>query len=200
MIATLAGTIAHVGLDHLVVETGGVGLHVLTTPAIAAEHRTGQHAALHTTLIVREESLTLYGFSDADGKALFEQVQTVSGVGPRLAMAMLSVLAPSDVRRALSQGDIRTLTKVPGIGKKGAERMVLELRDKMAAFAATAETPEVAATPNQDAVVEQVTSALMGLGWSNKQAGDAVATVTGQPDSPTAVSAILRASLKELGR
>lgn len=200
MISTLAGTIAHVGLDHLVVETGGVGLYVLTTPAIAAEHRTGHIARLHTTMVVREESLTLYGFVDVDGKALFEQVQTVSGVGPRLAMAMLSVLSPSDVRRALSQGDVTTLTKVPGIGKKGAERLILELRDKMAVTTVGQDPAQSAITPNQDAVVEQVTSALIGLGWSTKQASDAVASVTKEAEAPTAVSAILRAALKELGR
>lgn len=136
MIASVRGLVRHVGLDHLVVEVGGVGLLVHTTPATAAEARSGQEVVLETTLVVREESLTLYGFAGQDAKALFEQVQTVSGVGPRLALAMLSVHTPDAVRRALAQGDLVALTKVPGIGKKSAERLVLELKDKILAAGA----------------------------------------------------------------
>ena len=132
MIASVRGPVRHVGLDRAVVEVGGVGLLVHATPATVAELRPGQEVTLETTLVVREESLTLYGFADPDARALFEQVQTVSGVGPRLALAMLSVLAPDEVRRALAQGDLATLTKVPGIGRKSAERLVLELKDKVA--------------------------------------------------------------------
>ncbi|GAA1184737.1 Holliday junction branch migration protein RuvA [Ornithinimicrobium humiphilum] len=202
MIASVRGPVRHVGLDHVIVEVGGVGLLVHTTPATAAECRTGTEVTLETTLVVREESLTLYGFRGADAKALFEQVQTVSGVGPRLALAMLSVHAPDVVRRALAQGDLATLTKVPGIGKKSAERLVLELKDKILAVgvdpADLAVRPDDA--PADDGVLGQVREALEGLGWSSKQAADAVTRVTKADDAPTGVSEILRAALRELGR
>lgn len=202
MIASVRGPVRHVGLDHLVVEVGGVGLLVHTTPGTAAESRSGQEVTLETTLVVREESLTLYGFSGQDAKALFEQVQTVSGVGPRLALAMLSVHTPDAVRRAIAQGDLVSLTKVPGIGKKSAERLVLELKDKILAVGVDpADLP--GAAPGgavDDAVVGQVRQALEGLGWSSRQADGALATVAKADDAPTDVAALLRATLRELGR
>lgn len=203
MIASVRGPVRHVGLDHLVVEVGGVGLLVHTTPATAAESRTGAEVTLETTLVVREESLTLYGFAGADAKALFEQVQTVSGVGPRLALAMLSVHTPDALRAALARGDLAALTKVPGIGKKSAERLVLELKDKI--LAVGVDPAELAVAPPgtagaEDAVVGQVRAALEGLGWSTRQADAALATVTTTPDAPTDVAAVLRAALRELGR
>lgn len=202
MIASVRGLVRHVGLDHLVVEVGGVGLLVHTTPATAAEARSGQEVVLETTLVVREESLTLYGFAGQDAKALFEQVQTVSGVGPRLALAMLSVHTPDAVRRALAQGDLVALTKVPGIGKKSAERLVLELKDKiLAAGADVGDLPTTGSTAAaEDAVVGQVREALEGLGWSTKQADGALAAVAKDPQAPSEVSALLRATLRELGR
>lgn len=201
MIASVRGPVLHVGLDNVVVEVGGVGLLVHTTPATAAECRTGTEVTLRTTLVVREESLTLYGFASADAKALFEQVQTVSGVGPRLALAMLSVHAPDAVRAAIAQGDLAALTKIPGIGKKSAERLVLELKDKI--LAVGVDPAQLAAQPASgapDAVSGQVQEALEGLGWSSRQAADAVKRVTAADDAPTEVSAILRAALRELGR
>lgn len=203
MIASVRGPVRHVGLDRAVVEVGGVGLLVHATPATVAELRPGQEVTLETTLVVREESLTLYGFADPDARALFEQVQTVSGVGPRLALAMLSVLAPDEVRGALATGDLATLTKVPGIGRKSAERLVLELKDKVTAVGGgpgQAGTPAVPGPGGGEAVVSQVREALEGLGWSARQAADAVTTVTGGDDPPAEVSAVLRAALRELGR
>ncbi|MFB9732579.1 Holliday junction branch migration protein RuvA [Ornithinimicrobium kibberense] len=203
MIASVRGPVRHVGLDRAVVELGGVGLLVHATPATVAELRPGQEVTLETTLVVREESLTLYGFADPDARALFEQVQTVSGVGPRLALAMLSVLAPAEVRRALAQGDLATLTKVPGIGRKSAERLVLELKDKVAVVGGgtgPAGAPAVPAAGEGEAVASQVREALEGLGWSARQAADAVSTVTGGEEPPAEVSAVLRAALRELGR
>ena len=201
MIASVRGPVRHVGLDRLVVEVGGVGLLVHTTPATAAEARTGQEATLETTLVVREESLTLYGFAGQDAKALFEQVQTVSGVGPRLALAMLSVHSPDEVRRALAQGDLLALTKVPGIGKKSAERLVLELKDKiLAAGGEAAAPPSGRAGGADDAVAGQVRQALEGLGWSTRQADAALTAVAAGPDAATDVAALLRAALRELGR
>ena len=207
MIASVRGSVLHVGLDRVVVEVGGVGMLVHTTPGTAASVRRGQEAALSTTLVVREDSLTLYGFGNDDERDMFEQVQTVSGVGPRLALAMLSVMPPDRIRAAISGSDVAALTKVPGIGKKGAERMVLELRDKIGVPSAVAGAPAAAPAPVWR---DQVTEALVGLGWSGKQAEDAVRRVAdgagldgagrdGAGATPN-VSEMLRAALRELGR
>lgn len=204
MIALVRGTVLSAGLDAAVIEVGGVGLLLHTTPATAASLKPGTEAVLATTLIVREESLTLYGFADEDERAVFDLVLTVSGVGPRIALAMLAVHTPDGLRRAVSSGDLAALTKVPGIGRKGAERIVLELRDKIgvpvhgAASSATSRP-----TPNDAAA--QVRDALVGLGWSARQADDAVVAVIAAPDQPEAgdrsdVSTLLRAALRELGR
>jgi Holliday junction DNA helicase RuvA len=212
VIASVRGNVLHAGLDRVVVEVGGVGMLVHTTPGTAASVRRGQEAALSTTLVVREDSLTLYGFGSDDERDMFEQVQTVSGVGPRLALAMLSVMPPDRIRAAISGSDVTALTKVPGIGKKGAERMVLELRDKIGAPSGTGGVAALAAAA-APAWREQVTEALVGLGWSAKQAEDAVkrvadgaglngAGVDGAGGSAAApnVSEMLRAALRELGR
>jgi Holliday junction DNA helicase RuvA len=200
VIASVRGPVRHIGLDRVVVETGGVGMLLHTTPATAAALQLGQEALLATTLVVREDSLTLYAFGSADERDIFEQVQTVSGVGPRIALAMLSVLAPDRLRAAVTGADLATLTKVPGIGRKGAERIVLELRDKLgmpsgAAGAATV-VPAVGATAWRD----QVAEALVGLGYSAKQAEDAVSRAAEAAPAGADVSAMLRAALRELGR
>ena len=134
MIASVNGKVAAVGAAGAVVEVGGVGLAVSCTPATLARLRVGQPARLSTSLVVREDSLTLYGFADDDERSVFELLQTASGVGPRLAQAVLSVLPPAEVRRAVATADVPALTRVPGIGRKGAERLVLELRDKIGAI------------------------------------------------------------------
>ncbi len=198
MIATLRGTVLHVGLDQVVVEVGGVGLLTHTTPGTAASLRTGGEATLSTTLVVREDALTLYGFGSAEERDLFELVQTVSGVGPRIALAMLAVASPGQIRAAIARGDVAALVKTPGIGKKGAERIVLELKDKVGPIVATDATDSVP-TPSSGGH-DQVSEALIGLGWSAKQADDAVAKVTAADPAVTEVSALLRAALRELGR
>jgi Holliday junction DNA helicase RuvA len=197
VIASLHGTVLRAGLDSVVVEVGGVGMLVHTTPGTAASLRTGSTASLATTLVVREESLTLYGFADEDEKTIFETIQTVSGVGPRLALAMLAVHPPDAVRVAVTTGDLVALTKVPGIGKKGAERIVLELRDKIGAPSSTA---QVSDQPASAAWQGQVREALIGLGWSAKQAEDAVDAVAPRAADGANVSTLLRAALQELGR
>jgi Holliday junction DNA helicase RuvA len=181
----------------VVVEVGGVGLLVNTTPRTAAGMRTGQTAALATTLVVREESLTLYGFADEDERSVFETVQTVSGFGPRLALAMLAVHSPDAVRAAVTTGDLVALTKVPGIGRKGAERIVLELRDRIGVPSGPASVGDRPATAAWQA---QVREALVGLGWTARQADDAVEAVAPMADDGATVSALLRAALQELGR
>jgi holliday junction DNA helicase RuvA len=200
VIASVRGPVRHVGLDRVVVEVGGVGMLLHTTPATASALQLGHEALLATTLVVREDSLTLYAFGSDDERDIFEQVQTVSGVGPRIALAMLSVLAPDRLRAAVTSADLATLTKVPGIGKKGAERIVLELRDKLAmpsgAAGATTAVPTVGASAWRD----QVAEALVGLGYSAKQAEDAVSRAAETAPAGADVSAMLRAALRELGR
>jgi Holliday junction DNA helicase RuvA len=199
MIASLRGVVAAVAPDAAVLEVGGVGLAVHCTPGTLAGLRVGQPARLATTLVVREDSLTLYGFADDDEKHLFELLQTASGVGPRLAQAALAVLAPDQIRKAIAGADTGVLTRVPGIGKKGAERLILELRDKIGP--ALIGGPQSAAGPGASAWPEQVRQALVGLGWTAGQADQAVAavgeTVTG--DTPP-VADLLRQAIRLLGR
>lgn len=133
MIASVRGEVLEVALDHAVIEAAGVGYRVNATPSTLSTLRTGTQARLITAMIVREDSMTLYGFTDAETRDLFLTLLSVSGVGPRLAMATLAVHDAGALRQALHDGDVAALTRVPGIGKRGAERMVLELRDKIGA-------------------------------------------------------------------
>ena len=201
MIASVRGPVGHVGLDHVVVEVGGVGMLVHTTPATASGCRRGSEASLATSLVVREDSLTLYGFSAPAERDMFEVLQTVSGVGPRLALAMLSVMGPDQLAVALSSGDTKALTTIPGIGAKSAERLVLELRDKVGAVRGGGTAP--AGGPSTGAGGRepwrgQVTEALVGLGWSAKQAGDAVERVAASAPADADIAAYLRLALREL--
>lgn len=192
MISSLRGQVRSVGLDHAVVEVGGIGFAVQATPSTLASLRRGEETHLATTLVVREDSLTLFGFADAEARELFGLLQTVSGIGPRLALATLAVLEPDKLRHALAEGNITVLTQVPGIGKKGAERLIIELRDKVGALAA----PVPAAN---GAVRSDVVEALLGLGFPAKSAEATVDSVlSDNPDQST--SAVLRRSLAVLGR
>jgi Holliday junction DNA helicase RuvA len=200
MIASVSGTVTAVGLDHAVVEVGGIGLAVRTTPATLAGLRRGQQATLATTLVVREDSLTLFGFATPEAKELFELVQSVTGVGPKIALALLAVLEPDELRRALAGGDTAALTRAPGIGRKGAERLVLELKDKVGLVPAAGPGSSAPAAPWSDRLVE----ALAGLGFTTKQATDAVAAVASDSDDPAVangdVGVLLRRALALLGK
>lgn len=207
MIASVEGRVATVGLDRAVVEVSGVGLLVHCTPPTAARLRTGETARLATSLVVREDSLTLYGFGDDDERAVFEQLQTASGVGPRLALAVLTVLPPDAVRVAVATDDLATLTRVPGVGRKGAQRMALELKDRLGALPA-AEAAAAGAPPAPPAAPwrEQLLDALTGLGWTARQAEEALDQVAPEPVAPDEgapepdVAALLRQALALLGR
>jgi holliday junction DNA helicase RuvA len=192
VISSLRGQVQHVGLDHAVVEVGGVGFAVQATPTTLASLRRGEETTLATTLIVREDSLTLFGFADTEARELFGLLQTVSGIGPRIALATLAVLEPDKLRHALAEGNITVLTQVPGIGKKGAERLIIELRDKVGQLP-TLTTP--AHSQTRDHVVE----ALLGLGFPAKAAEATVDKVlSDNPDQST--PAVLRRALATLGR
>jgi Holliday junction DNA helicase RuvA len=194
MIASVHGRVTAVGAVGAVVEVGGVGLAVSCTPGTLARLRVGQPARLSTSLVVREDSLTLYGFADDDERTVFELLQTASGVGPRLAQAVLSVLPPNEVRRAVATADVPALTRVPGIGKKGAERLVLELRDKIGAIEPAGPAALTPTAPWRD----QVGQALVGLGWSPREADEAVTAVAPDADGQPDVPALLRAALRVL--
>lgn len=180
MIASLAGRVAALAPDAAVLEVGGVGLCVHCTPGTLARLRLGEPAVLHTSLVVREDSLTLYGFADADERGTFEILQTASGVGPRLAQAVLAVHPPAAVRRAVAAEDLAALTLVPGVGRKGAQRMVLELRDRLGSpdEGPTPADATAAATTAGPTWRDQVRTALTGLGYSVREVDEAIGRVT----------------------
>ncbi|WP_433733575.1 Holliday junction branch migration protein RuvA [Nocardia sp. CA-129566] len=199
MIASVRGEVLEIALDHVVLEAAGVGYRLNVTPATLSTLTRGEQSRLFTAMIVREDSMTLYGFADTESRDLFGLLQTVSGVGPRLAMAVLAVLEPEALRKALAESNVAALTRVPGIGKRGAERMVVELRDKVNLVPVQAGPPGTAPTPVLTPVREQVVEALIGLGFPAKQAEPAVdAVLAEQPAADT--SAALRAALGSLAK
>ena len=201
MIASVRGRVAAFSPDGAVIEVGGVGLAVHCTPGTLAGLRVGADARLATSLVVREDSLTLYGFADDDEKHLFELLQTASGVGPRLAQAVLAVLSPDTVRKAISGGDTTTLTRVPGIGKKGAERLVLELRDRVGAPVLSGLGDGGSGPGKAGPWAEQVRQGLIGLGWTAGQAEQAVGSVAESLDGEVPpVPVLLRQAIRLLGR
>lgn len=202
MIAFVRGNVASVGLGSVVVDVGGVGFEVQCTPNTLATLRAGVTATLPTSMVVREDSLTVFGFADEDEKLLFELVQTASGVGPKLAQAMLAVISPDDLRRAVTTEDVRTLTRVPGIGQKGAQRIILELKDRIGPPVGTVAgaggaLPSPSAEPAWRA---QVRDGLVGLGWSVKEAEKAIDAVVPEDDQVPDVAGLLRAALRALSR
>lgn len=204
MISSLTGTVDHVGLHQVVLNVSGVGMLVHATPHTLAGLRLGETGTVHTSLVVREDSLTLYGFGTPDEREVFEVLLGVSGIGPRLALAVLAVHTPEAVRVAASGGDDKAFTKVPGIGPKGARRMILELADKLVPTG-TEESGSGPAAPTPAAApwTDQVLEALTGLGWSEKDAEKAViSTLAHQPELEEAgdVGAVLRATLRHLGQ
>ena len=201
MIAFVRGRVAAVGLTSAVVEVGGIGIEVQCTPDTLAALRVGAEATLPTSMVVREDSLTLFGFADEDERQMFELVQTASGVGPKLAQAMLAVHRPETLRRAVSSDDVKTLTTVPGIGQKGAQRIILELRDRIGPPGRQEATRTRGATSPGE-WQSQVQAGLVGLGWSAKEADRAVAEVTPEAEQMTTpdVAALLRAALRTLSK
>ena len=204
MIAFVHGTVADVTLGSAVLEVGGVGLELVCTPNTLATLRIGTPARLPTSMVVREESLTLFGFLDDDEKAIFELLQTASGVGPKLAQAMLAVHTPDELRRAVASEDVKTLTTVPGIGQKGAQRIILELKDRIGVPLSSGPARHAPVVAAQDAWRAQVHAGLVGLGWSAKEADRAVETVAPDADTVDAaapdVAGLLRAALRTLSK
>jgi len=201
VIAHLDGTVSALAPDGAVIDVGGVGLAVQCTPGTLAGLRLGERAKVATSLMVREDALTLYGFATEDERNVFELLQTASGVGPRLALAMLAVHGPDALRLAVAREDLVALTRVPGVGKKGAQRIVLELKDRLGVAGETVGAiparPSGAASPWRD----QVRAGLMNLGWAGRDAEEAIAAV--EPElvadgEPVDVAIALRAALRRL--
>lgn len=205
MIASLSGTVEHVALDRAVIAVGGVGVQFAATPQTLATLHEGRPGAVQTHLVVKEDALTLYGFADRDEREVFEVLITANGVGPRLALAILSVHHPETVRRAVTEEDEKTLTRVPGIGPKMARKIIVELSGRLAPTGE--QVPESEAEASAEPALEtvwhdDVVQAMAGLGWSEKEALKAVeATVAARPDLDEGrdVAALLRATLRDVG-
>jgi holliday junction DNA helicase RuvA len=194
MIASLTGRVSALTAGGVVVSVGGVGLAVQTTPGTRARLRPGDEAVLATSLVVREDALTLYGFETDDERELFELLQTASGVGPKVAQAVLTVHTPDAVRRALATEDVTALTLVPGIGRKGAQRLVLELKDKVGLVTST--------TGTTGGWRDTLTEALTGLGWTASQADEVVVALAAErPDATESdVPVLLKEALARMAR
>ncbi|MFC9190973.1 Holliday junction branch migration protein RuvA [Streptomyces cyaneofuscatus] len=206
MIAFVSGPVAALAPTTAVIEVGGIGMALHCTPQTLAGLRLGQEARLATSLVVREDSLTLYGFADDDERQVFELLQTASGVGPRLAQAMLATHSPDALRLAVSTGDEKALTAVSGIGKKGAQKLLLELKDRLGAPVGAHIGQQGAAAPHAAGWRDQLQAALIGLGYASREAEEAVSAVAPQAEAAVAegtappVPQLLRAALQTLNR
>ena len=178
MISIVTGTVRAIHIDRLIVEVGGIGLSVLVNPATSSSVTLGSSVQLFTSLVVREDSLTLFGFLSEQARGFFELVQTVSGVGPKVALSILSVLTPEDLARAIAQEDVAVIERVPGIGRKGAQRMILELKGKLSDLSAS-DTYR----GHLPAWREQLTSALVSLGFSPKDSDQAISALVNRMQS-----------------
>ena len=197
MIAYVRGQVAAVTLNSAVLDVGGVGLELMCTPSTLATLRTGGTATLPTSMVVREDSLTLFGFLDDDEKSTFELVQTASGVGPKLAQSILACLAPDELRTAVAADDPKTLTRVPGIGQKGAQRIILELKDRIGApIGRSRPGMPTPSAPWRD----QVHQGLVSLGWSARDAEAAVDAVAPEAGDQPQVAVLLRSALRQLSK
>lgn len=213
MIDSLNGEVISIGLDHGVIECGGVGYRFLATPPTLGRLTRGEKARVLTTLVVKEDAMTLYGFSDEDAREMFHRLTTVTGLGPKLALAALSVFEPAELAGHITAGDAKMIQTIPGVGKKMADRLVLELKDKLAGVygaqsaAAVGASAQSAVAQNRGVslATEQVVEALVGLGFPEKNARAAVeAVIAESPDADAAVtvesSVLLRSALNRLGK
>lgn len=172
MISLVNGVVCSISLDKVIVEVGGVGLSLAVTQKTSAQLNIGVQVQLFTTLVVREDALTLYGFLEDGDRALFELVQTVSGIGPKVALSIVSALSPSQLAIAIAHEDISAIEKVPGIGRKGAQRLILELKGKLTDFGTSTKSDR-----HQPVWREQLTSALVSLGFNAKDSDAAISQV-----------------------
>jgi len=189
VIAFVKGTLTDISALGAVVDVGGVGMNLLTSANALKGKKVGDQVQVPTVTVVREDHMTLYGFADANEKDMFLLLQTISGVGPRMALNLISVMGEQKLSNAIANSDIGSLTAVPGIGKKGAQRLILELSDKIA-------------SPKNSAITswrESLITALVGLGWNRKDASSAAEQVP-TPENEADLSDSLRTALKILSK
>lgn len=200
MISFVSGVVRAAGATSVVVEAGGIGFELNCTPQAAAGVRIGESVTLPAMLVVREDSMTLFGFSTAAEREEFAMVQNASGVGPKLAMAIVSVLGPAELKSAVLAGDLPALCRVPGIGQKGAQKLVIELKDRVLALDAGESSPAPSSTDGSWR--GQVREGLIGLGYSSKEADRAADSIedlaTTTPTPP--IGALMRAALASLAK
>ncbi|WP_347285314.1 Holliday junction branch migration protein RuvA [Corynebacterium stationis] len=206
MIASLSGEVLSIALDHAVIECGGVGYQFLATPRTLGTLMRGEHARVMTSLAVKEDAMTLYGFTADEDRAMFHQLQVVSGLGPKLALACLSVLEPDEIATAINNGDAKKLQTIPGVGKRMSERMALELKDKVKGFITQPAGDDASAASQSSlpvgsgAIVDTVVEALVGLGFTEKAARPVVEAFVAESEGVETLetATVLRASLAAL--
>lgn len=204
MIDSLNGEVIAIGLDHAVIECGGVGYRFLATPPTLGQLVRGESRRVLTSMVVKDDGVTLYGFADADARSMFHKLQTVTGLGPKLALAALAVFEPGELANKIAAGDAKSVQTIPGVGKKMADRIILELKDKIEALTTVPAggldgEGSVASSSSSSFASEQVVEALIGLGFGEKQARPVVDTLLAE-DPQMDQSALLRASLTALGK
>ena len=200
MISQLTGTVVHAGTTWFVIDVAGVGYRALCTPGTAAALRPGETTTVHTSLVVREDSLTLFGFSHEAEREMFDLVQAPSGVGPKVALAICSVLSPAELKRAVLSDDTRAISRAPGVGPKMAQKIILELRDKAALLALDDAAVDPAQPSGDEAWHEQVAEGLQGLGWSAKDAAAACDAVAEQAAAGASIRQLMRSALSSLAK
>lgn len=203
MIDSLHGEVLSIGLDHAVIECSGVGYRFLGAPSTLGRLARGERSRVLTSMVVKDDGVTLYGFADAESREMFHKLQTVSGLGPKLALAALSVFEPGQLSAHIAAGDVKAIQTIPGVGKKMAERIALELKDKVDPFAAAEDTSAASGPSGTTAggsfVSEQVVEALVGLGFQERTARPVVdALVEAEPRKSASV--LLRRALSQLGK
>ena len=193
MIASLTGSVQSIGTSSIVIDVGGVGYLVFANSRVLAGAQIGATITVATTLVVREDALTLYGFESMQSREFFELLQSVSGIGPKVAQSALAVYDPAELTQAIAHEDAASLERIPGLGKKGAQRVVLELKDKVAGFASTSAKATRSAQPWRD----QLLLALVGLGFTARDANARIDLVAHDVNDPasTPLSDLLRAAL-----
>lgn len=203
MIDSLNGEVIHIGLDHAVIECAGVGYRFSATPQTLGRLTRGETRRVMTSMVVKDDGVTLFGFGDTDAREMFHKLQSVSGLGPKLALAALSVFDPGEMSSRIAAGDAKAIQSIPGVGKKMADRIVLELKDKVEAFipadSGSGASQGASISTGSSLAREQVVEALTGLGFNERQARPVVdALVEGNPDAQA--SALLRQALTQLGK
>ena len=194
MISSLSGRVKSSSASSLVVEISGIGILVNVPARISSQTNIGSNIELHTYLIVREDALTLYGFLDLVDRNFFELLLSVTGIGPKVAQAILSINNAGGIATAISQGDLKLLESIPGLGKKGAQRLVLELKEKVGGFANSG-------SQTSNGISEQVEMGLQGLGYTSKESKEVVAQIRDQIESANMeLAAAIKLALQTTGK